>query len=91
MAYNYRIHPAIGIARVGNSEDYYLGPETMAGLGDANHTRGLPIRKGQESQPMPTKGQCMSKTCLFFTFSQRFVQVGFFRIYEESNAVKEST
>jgi L-lysine epsilon oxidase-like protein len=28
----YRIHPAIGIARVGNSEEYYLGPETAAGL-----------------------------------------------------------
>jgi hypothetical protein len=30
--YLYRIHPAIGIARVGNSEEYYLGPETAAGL-----------------------------------------------------------
>jgi hypothetical protein len=30
--YQYRIHPAIGIARVGNSEEYYLGPETAAGL-----------------------------------------------------------
>jgi hypothetical protein len=28
----YRIHPAIGIARVGNSAEYYLGPETAAGL-----------------------------------------------------------
>ena len=28
----FRIHPAIGIARVGNSEEYYLGPETMAGI-----------------------------------------------------------
>lgn len=26
-----RIHPAIGIARVGNSPDYYLAPETAAG------------------------------------------------------------
>ena len=45
MAYNYRIHPAIGIARVGNSKDYYLGPETMAGDGP---TGGLPIRPGTE-------------------------------------------
>src|SRR5471030_1220411 len=30
--YQYRIHPAIGIARVGNSEEYYIGPETAAGL-----------------------------------------------------------
>ncbi|MFG1345329.1 LodA/GoxA family CTQ-dependent oxidase [Xanthobacter autotrophicus DSM 431] len=27
----FRIHPAIGIARVGNSPDYYLAPETAAG------------------------------------------------------------
>ena len=43
--YNYRIHPAIGIARVGNSKEYYLGPETMAGDGP---TGGLPIRPGTE-------------------------------------------
>lgn len=30
--YLYRVHPAIGIARVGNSEEYYIGPETAAGL-----------------------------------------------------------
>ncbi|MBE4750982.1 hypothetical protein G4177_22680 [Corallococcus sp. ZKHCc1 1396] len=29
---SYRIHPAIGVARVGDSEDYYLGPETAKGL-----------------------------------------------------------
>jgi hypothetical protein len=28
----YRIHPAIGMARVGNSEEYYIGPETEGGL-----------------------------------------------------------
>lgn len=27
----FRIHPAIGIARVGNSEDYVIAPESMAG------------------------------------------------------------
>ncbi|MEK6258945.1 MAG: LodA/GoxA family CTQ-dependent oxidase [Planctomycetota bacterium] len=43
--FNYRIHPAIGIARVGNSNDFYLGPETMAGTG---RTGGLPIRPGTE-------------------------------------------
>ncbi|MBN9687580.1 MULTISPECIES: LodA/GoxA family CTQ-dependent oxidase [unclassified Corallococcus] len=32
MSPTYRIHPAIGIARVGNSEDYYLGPVTAGGL-----------------------------------------------------------
>lgn len=53
--YNYRIHPAIGIARVGNSEEYYLGPETAAGLpvpGEppgSKKTGGLPIKPGTES------------------------------------------
>jgi hypothetical protein len=28
----YKIHPAIGVARVGNSEDFYLAPETPGGL-----------------------------------------------------------
>jgi hypothetical protein len=46
--YCYRIHPAIGIARVGNSEEYYIGPETAAGLplpGPPNNPArgGLPI------------------------------------------------
>jgi len=32
MATKYKIHPAIGIARVGNSAEYYLAPETPGGL-----------------------------------------------------------
>lgn len=28
----YRIHPSIGVARVGNSEEYYLAPERAGGL-----------------------------------------------------------
>ena len=28
----YRIHPAIGVARVGDSEEYYIAPEKAAGL-----------------------------------------------------------
>jgi hypothetical protein len=28
----YKIHPSIGFARVGNSEEYYLAPETAGGL-----------------------------------------------------------
>lgn len=51
MAYTaLRIHPAIGIARVGNSEEYYLGPESMAGmeLPGKTCTGGLPIRPGTE-------------------------------------------
>jgi hypothetical protein len=48
----YRIHPTIGIARVGNSEEYILAPETMAGQpvpGDPTVMGGLPIRPGTES------------------------------------------
>jgi hypothetical protein len=46
-----RIHPAIGFARVGNSEEYYLGPESMAGMPVAGQTvtGGLPIKPGTES------------------------------------------
>jgi hypothetical protein len=28
----YRIHPSIGVARVGDSDDYYLAPESVGGL-----------------------------------------------------------
>jgi hypothetical protein len=52
--YVYRIHPTIGIARVGNSPDFYLGPETPAGLplegGNGETTGGLPIRPGTEDE-----------------------------------------
>ncbi|MCA8032415.1 LodA/GoxA family CTQ-dependent oxidase [Burkholderia arboris] len=49
-----RIHPAIGFARVGSSEEYYIAPETSAGLpldGQAL-TGGLPIKPGTESTPI---------------------------------------
>ncbi|NRA11274.1 MAG: hypothetical protein HRT57_04885, partial [Crocinitomicaceae bacterium] len=49
----FRIHPAIGIARVGNSEEFYLGPETMAGMEgetDSDPMGGLPIVPGTENQ-----------------------------------------
>ena len=51
----YRIHPAIGIARVGNSEEFVLAPETMAGVligKDSKLIGGLPIRSGTESDPI---------------------------------------
>ena len=48
-----RIHPAIAFARVGNSEDYYLAPETMAGVPVPGSKPpvmgGLPIRRGTEN------------------------------------------
>src|SRR5213080_2893180 len=31
-AFVYKIHPAIGVARVGESEDYYLAPEAAGAL-----------------------------------------------------------
>lgn len=43
----YRVHPAINIGRVGNSEEYLISPETPAGLpveGGGDHVGGLPIR-----------------------------------------------
>lgn len=53
----YRIHPSIGIARMGNSEEYYIGPETMAGLplpknaqtANTDIKGGLPIKPDTDS------------------------------------------
>jgi len=45
-----RIHPAVGIARVGTSQEHYLGPETMAAEpGNGVLTGGLPIKPGEDS------------------------------------------
>lgn len=51
----FRIHPAIGIARVGNSSEYYLAPESIAAMpqpGKPNDKTmgGLPIRPGTEDE-----------------------------------------
>jgi hypothetical protein len=50
----FRIHPAIGIARVGNSSEYYIAPETMAGMPQegTDLTGGLPIKPGTEDEPI---------------------------------------
>jgi hypothetical protein len=51
----FRIHPAIGFARVGDSQDYYLAPESMAGFPDPNHPTlagGLPVQPGTENTPI---------------------------------------
>ena len=47
-----RIHPAIGMARVGTSKEYYLGPETMAAFPQEGKklTGGLPIKPGTEDE-----------------------------------------
>lgn len=53
---NFRIHPAIGFARVGNSPEYYLEPVTQAALpvpgGNGNVRGGLPVKPGTESDPI---------------------------------------
>lgn len=53
---NFRIHPAIGFARVGSSDEYYIEPQTMAG----EHTEGvlsggLPIKKGTDATPISSE------------------------------------
>ena len=51
----FRIHPAIGVSRVGNSEEFYLAPEDAAGTGVGKKTvpsGGLPIRAGTEKTPI---------------------------------------
>jgi hypothetical protein len=48
----FRIHPTINFARLGTSDEFYLSPETSAGLplsGTAT-TGGLPIKAGTESE-----------------------------------------
>jgi len=46
-----RIHPSINLARIGTSEEFYLSPETSAGLPveGTDTTGGLPIKAGTES------------------------------------------
>jgi hypothetical protein len=50
MAITYKIHPAIGAARVGNSAEYYLAPETPGGL-PLDRKTGEPIYTGPGVPP----------------------------------------
>jgi hypothetical protein len=53
MTPNIRIHPAIGIARVGNSDEYNLAPETLTGMGERDQILGgLPIKPDSEADPI---------------------------------------
>jgi len=58
MPVNLRIHPAIGFARVGNSNEYYLQPETIASLPVPGQTvsGGLPIVMNTENTPITSGG-----------------------------------
>lgn len=42
---SFKIHPSIGVARVGNSEEYYLGPETAGGV--PMNLDGTPVTSSQ--------------------------------------------
>lgn len=49
----FRLHPTINFARVGTSDDFYLSPETSAGLpGPDGVVGGLPIKRGTEDEPV---------------------------------------
>ncbi|KLN63993.1 LodA/GoxA family CTQ-dependent oxidase [Vibrio sp. VPAP30] len=51
----FRVHPSINFARVGNSKEYYLAPETAAGEiidKDTGLFGGLPIKAGSEFTPI---------------------------------------
>src|ERR1700733_4822743 len=49
----FRVHPAIGIGRVGDSAEYYIEPVTQAGtLGPNGLMGGLPIKPGTEDTPI---------------------------------------
>jgi hypothetical protein len=49
----FRVHPAIGIGRVGDSEEYYIAPVTAAGTLEPSGLRGgLPIKPGTEDTPI---------------------------------------
>src|SRR6185503_16197070 len=49
----YKIHPGIGIARLGNSDsEFYLAPETPAGLPQACDSNGNPSFKADGVTPV---------------------------------------
>ena len=49
----FRVHPAIGIGRVGDSEEFYIAPVTAAGTIEPRGLMGgLPIKPGTEDTPI---------------------------------------
>ena len=45
--WSFRIHPAIGVARVGSSDEFYYAPETVPGAQESKKTGligGYPAR-----------------------------------------------
>jgi len=76
----FRIHPAIGIARVGNSEEYVIAPESEAGTPEGpDTTGGLPIRAGTPADPDHTT---ISSSDLRDSHGARKRQAARFRIFK---------
>jgi hypothetical protein len=49
----FRVHPAIGIGRVGDSEEFYIAPVTAAGtIAPGGLMGGLPVKPGTENTPI---------------------------------------
>jgi hypothetical protein len=49
----FRVHPAIGIGRVGDSDEFYIAPVTAAGTREPGGLMGgLPIKPGTEDTPI---------------------------------------
>lgn len=69
----FRIHPAIGFARVGTSEEYYLAPETLTGHPGApgQPTGGVPIKAGSEAEPI-NGSDLRDKNCAMKRQAARF-------------------
>ncbi|AOT10662.1 LodA/GoxA family CTQ-dependent oxidase [Pseudoalteromonas luteoviolacea] len=83
----FRVHPAIGIARVGNSEEFYLAPESIAALKQPNKpddktTGGLPL--DPESGEVIKSSQLRDKHGAFKRQAARF------RIFAYSDIDKPS-
>ncbi len=67
-----RIHPGIGVARCGNSDEFILSPETSAGMPQSGKiTGGLPIRSGTEDTPI-TDSDLRDKSGRLKPHAQRF-------------------
>ena len=74
----FRVHPAINFARVGNSPEYYIAPETAAGEVIDENTGlfgGLPTKPGTENPPITAedfrdaKGQVKRQAARFKIFA----------------------
>ncbi len=83
MAITTKIHPSIGTARVGNSPEYYLAPETPGGL-PLDHKTGKPIYTGSGAPKQniyhDTSGAVKKQAARFKVF-----------VYDSANAADPGT